>query len=231
MAAEPFPILVGLTGKRALDGKDEVVAEALTAVFQAMDTAFPHSPKVLVTGLAEGADTVATRVALGRAGWRAIGLLPYSRHAYRASFSTDAARYAFDALLADPQLHCHELPPLRPDGADRTGSHGPEYEQLGLWLAEHATILVGVLPAAEGEGRLGGSARVIANRCRGEPDAAGEAILARSTAIAPAPLTLFRSCRPIACPAAAWLGQRPGGQAVRSRPDYPPPHGSPCGRD
>ena len=195
---EALPILVGLSGKRDLRGQEIALRSSLTAAFAALDAAFPHAPKVLVTGLAEGADMLASKLALDRLGWHVFGLLPLPIQDYAATMTDDAARERLQTLLGNPRV-CHRtLAPLaRPAagawpkeiaGCSDTSLH---YEQLGLWLAEHTAVLLTVLPADELANRPGGTARVLQRRLCGAPDAVGRAVIDLSTELA---------CRPILDP-------------------------------
>ncbi|MFZ4406564.1 MAG: hypothetical protein ACOYOH_04445 [Paracraurococcus sp.] len=186
MWAKPLPILVGLSGKRDLGGQDAAAAAALDAAFDRIDAAFPHAPKVLVTGLAAGADMLATEIALRRRAWRGFALLPFAREAYAGTIRDaggDDPMAQFDALLLHPKLRYGELPALPPSDA----GHGPAYEQLGLWLATNCAILLAVMPGTEEPGLAGGTARVVAHRLRGEADAAAAAVIATSLELAQPP--------------------------------------------
>ncbi|MCZ8148166.1 MAG: hypothetical protein O9325_10005 [Roseomonas sp.] len=189
MPGEALPILVGVTGKRDLAGRDEAVRRALTALFDALERAFPASPKVLVTGLAEGSDMLATEVALARPHWRVAGLLAFAEPDFIARFTGgDAARATFTRVTAHPRLRKITLAPLA-DSQPAGPSRGDSYEQLGLWLARNTAILIGVMPADEAEDRLGGTARVLGHRCRGTVDEPAMAVQHRSLEVA-APLPL-----------------------------------------
>lgn len=183
-AAKPLPILVGLSGKRDLGGREEDVRRALGRAIDAIDEAFPDTPKVLVSGLAEGADMLATEVALQRRSWRAMALLPMPLDDYRGTLGSDAARARFDGLMEHRKVRLRALASLKPGVPRPPGSHGPEYEQLGLWLAENSAILLAVMRGDEKPDRLGGTARVVAARLRGEPDAQAAEVMAHSTEVA-----------------------------------------------
>lgn len=188
-AAKPLPILVGLSGKRDLGGREDEVRCALGRAIDAIDEAFPDTPKVLVSGLAEGVDMLATEVALRRRSWRAMALLPMPLDAYRGTLGSDPARTRFDGLLEHRKVRYRVLAPLAA-GVPRTpGSHGPEYEQLGLWLATNTAVLLAVMSGEEQPGKLGGTARVVAHRLRGEPDNEARDVIAHSVEVAePLPL-------------------------------------------
>ncbi len=140
-----------------------------------LDAELPGLPKSLLTGLAEGADTIAAELALGRADWRAEAVLPLARGVYADDF-TGASRDDLDALLIHPRVTVRELATL--SGPAARDMH---YEQLGLWLASHAALLIAVKPASERPGLLGGTARTLAYRLSGQLDAAAQAIVAAST--------------------------------------------------
>jgi hypothetical protein len=179
------PMLVGLSGKRDLKGRDAAVARTLRQVFAALDAAFPGTPKELATGLAAGADLLACEVALERLGWRLLGVLPFEAAAFRATLGEAAPR--FDAALATPRLRHLTLAPLHGLAPGLAADEGA-YEQLGLWLAARCDVLLGVLPAQEPPGLPGGTARVMAHRVGVAPDAVAAAVLRASRELREAPV-------------------------------------------
>ena len=118
-----------------------------------LDVAFPDSPKVLITGLAESSDMLAAEVALERPTWLVVGLLPLPIQTYLGTMSNCATRQQFLTLLEHPRVRHRTLAPLMltehevrsPDLAACSQS-SLHYEQLGLCLAEHATVLLTILP-------------------------------------------------------------------------------------
>jgi len=61
----PLPLVIGITGHRALRPVDRAGLEAwVRAVFEDLRKRYPATPLVLLSPLAEGADRLATRVAL-----------------------------------------------------------------------------------------------------------------------------------------------------------------------
>ena len=194
-----LPLVVGISGKRALGGRDEAVRNALDTLFDRLDERCPHTDKILLSGFAEGADLLAAEAALGRPHWRVVAALPLSAALFREDFSTagDPSEKLkdFDRLLADPRVVQRPLAPLRdrPEGkplAEAALRRGPpgsanalrtdHYEQLGLFLARHCGLLIAVMDRSEQPGRLGGTARVVRQRLEGTPDAEAAAIVARS---------------------------------------------------
>ncbi len=60
------PIVLGLVGHRDLrPGDRDVLKQRLNAIFQQFRDAYPHTPLVLLSALAEGADQLAAEAALG----------------------------------------------------------------------------------------------------------------------------------------------------------------------
>ncbi len=76
------PVLVGITGKRALHGHEDGVRASLRAAFAHIDQATPHTPKVLLSALASGADTIAAEEAVQRKNWAVIAPLPLPEELY-----------------------------------------------------------------------------------------------------------------------------------------------------
>ena len=200
-AAEPLPILIGLSGKRNLLGHEEPLRLTLEDAFATLDAEFPHAPKVLVTGLAEGADTIASEVALARPTWRVAGLLPMELNTYAATMTDDAARDRLRGLLAHPRVSYRELSPLQQGkiGTAATGSSmsSLHYEQLALWLVEHCAVLLVILPADEQSDRPGGTARVARHAREGRPDALGRAVIKASAELSLHPVLEPPRPRPV----------------------------------
>lgn len=185
----PADLLIGVTGKLALGGVEPQVREGLRRAFDAIDAASPHTPKVLLSALAAGADLLAAEAALARPGWRVIAPLPFSPELYRTDFKDAADLARFDAMLGHPEVRAIVLDPLRNPKANRqyvgaelarSPSGNPRrtlhYEQVGLFIAERCALLLAICPADEPPGRVGGSARILRNRTHGPVDAVMEDI-------------------------------------------------------
>lgn len=198
--AERVPILIGITGKRDLKGQDGLVRERLRAAFDTLDREAPRAPKVLLSGMAIGADTIATELALERRNWLVAAVLPFDTETYFEDFNTETLA-ALETLLADPRVKTCALPPLvnpytgesctREELRNSANAANPfrvmHYEQLGLWLAHAATLLIAVLPKDEQPDQAGGTARVVQYRLSGRPDAVAMRVMETSVAVAPPP--------------------------------------------
>jgi cell division protein FtsL len=96
-----FPLLIGISGKRKFDEKDatrdEMISRRVEAeiesVFSKFDDLFPHTPKILLTGVAFGADLIAAKLALCRGDHWAVGaILPFERSIFLEDFDPPAGQ-------------------------------------------------------------------------------------------------------------------------------------------
>jgi hypothetical protein len=200
--AERVPILIGVTGKRDLKDQDEAVRERLRAAFDRLDQEAPNAPKLLLSGMAVGADTIAAALALARPDWLVAAVLPFDTEIYFEDFGGEELA-VLETLLADPRVKTVALPPLvnpytgepctREELRNSANATNPlrvmHYEQLGLWLAHAATLLIAVLPKDEEPDQAGGTARVVQYRLSGRPDTVAARVMEASEVVAP-PLPL-----------------------------------------
>ena len=94
------PIVLGLVGHRDLrPGDRDVLKQRLNEIFQQFRDAYPQTPLVLLSALAEGADQLAAEAALG-SGVFVRAPLPFPPEIYRqsTSFDTDDGRRRLDGL-------------------------------------------------------------------------------------------------------------------------------------
>jgi hypothetical protein len=189
-------VVVGITGKRDLKGKDEAVRGTVRQALAELDTRFPDTPKTLLSALAEGADTIAAEEALARSSWQVVAPLPLRLELYLQDFTAAAAEH-LRGLLKDPRVHMLELDPLldpatgqalelsalsrRPEGSNENRSL--HYEQVGLFIAQNCVLMLAVMPADEQPGRIGGTARIVDFRLRGRPDRHAHAVFERSAVL------------------------------------------------
>jgi len=188
------PIVIGVIGKRHLNGREEWVRSAMQRLFERLDADFVFSPKILLSGLAEGTDTIAAEEALKRGNWEVIAVLPLPLDLYREDFS-EAGAARREAILGNPRVKTLTLPTLL-DARDtgraldlaelhrHSEASNPKrtdhYEQVGLFIADRAALLIAVMPGDEAPGRVGGTARIVHYRLNGQFDDVSKDILARS---------------------------------------------------
>lgn len=153
---------IGLTGHR--DIHPDAVADVRTSLrkeLEALKSRFDALSVELVTGLAEGADMLATEIAL-EIGMPVRAVLPMPRRLYEADF-TGAAREDFLRLADDDRVILQELPlPAGKTDADfLDGSPRDElYARLMDYLVRRSNVLI-ALWDGEVTGLTGGSSDVV----------------------------------------------------------------------
>ena len=158
---EIVPLIIGVTGHRDLRAEElPALKQALNTVFADLQALCPHSPLMLLSPLAEGADRLAAECFLDRPGARLAAPLPLELDSYRQTF--DQGGGDFDRLLL--QAEQVFLIPY-PDGF--SPAEKPDYRRapycyqaLGAYIAEHCHILVALWDQAAPD-KAGGSAEVI----------------------------------------------------------------------
>lgn len=94
------PIVIGVTGHRDIPDSDvDKLAEATRAALDEIAQSSPHSPHVLLSSLAEGADRIAAQVALDK-GWTLGVILPAPAEIYTLDFKATASQADFRKLLS-----------------------------------------------------------------------------------------------------------------------------------
>jgi len=167
---------IGVTGHRDCDPASAVhVRELLEAELTRLQRICTEVPIELVTGLAEGADTIATEIAF-KLGLPVRAVLPMPRALYEADFSGEALE-RFRALADDPRIHVDEIP--LPSGlrAEDVGA-GPVrdtlYARLMNYLVRRSNVLV-ALWDGETTGLKGGTSDVVFNYVSGTTEAGPDA--------------------------------------------------------
>ena len=211
---EAFPFFVGITGKREFSKGPEIAAdcmrsvrERLAKIYDYLERELPSTPKILLTGAAAGADIVAAEEVLfplsqqPRKNWLVLAILPFKRAMFQQDFESDEWS-KFERIVANPRTLEWELPNLRTgDGGRPFQAEDLErkvgasefqkdircrhYEQVGLWIADNANVLLGVMSVEEPADKIGGTARIIACRRGGRPDRIAAEVIAASDEIAP----------------------------------------------
>jgi hypothetical protein len=222
------PIIVGVIGKRELAGKDAGVRSSIAAAFEKLDRDFPLTPKILLSGLADGADRIAADEARRRTRWTLVGVLAFAPEIYAQDFG-EASLEWFEECIRDPKVRVHVLPALtdpatgrafEPSAISRRAgasnpSRSPHYEQVGLYIANAAAIFVAVMPKYEMPGKIGGTARIVNYRVHGVLDDRAKDVIHRSQVLPPQPPIR------IGHPGACWLidVQRPAAGPAQQIPD------------
>lgn len=94
------PLVIGVTGHRDLvDSEVPAIRERVRAFLQGLRASWPHTPLIVASQLAEGADLLVAEEALAL-GLELVFVQPLPLADYRAQMSDDAARARFDKLRA-----------------------------------------------------------------------------------------------------------------------------------
>jgi hypothetical protein len=155
------PLVVGVAGHRDLDARDKDAT--LARVGEALadfEKRWPHSPRVLICGLAEGADQWVCESALNR-GWQVVAGLAAPAAEFIADFSSDEVREQFESLIA----RCLSVQVICPNGTPSP----QRYQEVGQWICRQSQWLIGLWdghPATADQ--PGGTAWVIERFLRGE---------------------------------------------------------------
>jgi hypothetical protein len=169
MHAGLIPIVVGVTGHRDLCPGDLPSLEAaVRGLLERLQHHFPSTPLLVITPLAEGADRLAARVALG-VGAGLVAALPLPRAEYERDFPTTVGE--FSELWDDEgMVHRFELPAL---DVPARGSHtlpaeGKElqYALAGAYVARHSQVLIALWDGEDSDS-VGGTAQVVGYRRTG----------------------------------------------------------------
>ncbi len=174
------PLVIGVTGHRDLRGVDrEPLEAAVRELFVELRAAHPGRPLALLTALAEGADTLVTRVALN-AGARLVVVLPMDPEEYERDFA-GAAHADFIELLHNREVVRRVVVPAVGRTADRLDDEARravQYALAGAYIADHADVLIALWDGRPSD-RVGGTAHVVHYRRAGvfEVDAATAACL------------------------------------------------------
>lgn len=155
------PLIVGAIGHRDVPPADFGPLEArFREVIGDLRSRYRHTPIVVLTALASGADTLAAEAAAAE-GVPYVACLPFEPERYRADFSGDDLT-RFERLVA---------------GAADVRIIGPDYEATGRAIAHAAHVLVAFSDGTE-RGLVGGTSEIVRWRLNGERHRSAELLIA-----------------------------------------------------
>ncbi len=169
MEKGPLPLVVGVTGHRDLVPDDAPrIVERVRALFEELSKSYAHTPLVLMSSLAEGADRLVARTAL-ECGVGLYAVLPMNAQAYEGDFETEASRGEFRELMrrsfnatvvgADANED-----PVQHSGAGRDR----RYALSGAFLVSHSQIMIALWDGDPDE-LLGGTSQIVRFALQGVP--------------------------------------------------------------
>jgi len=174
-----LPLVIGVTGHRDLRDEDvpRIEAEVAGIIARLRHDYLKddgETPIIILSALAEGADRLVARVALGQ-GARLIAPLPMPREEYGRDFEPglkpgNAAE--FDELLAQaiaapvvPFAHGNSLEAVRSNPKKRA----EQYRAVGLFITQHSNVLIAIWDGDESNMATGGTAEVVKFTRQGIP--------------------------------------------------------------
>ncbi len=152
---------IGVTGhrlERLGDLDTGPLDAAITTVLKRIQSAADGNGAptlVMISSIADGADSIAARAALSR-GWALDVVLPFSAEDYAGDFADGPARTAFEQERASARS-VFELPGKR----DADGDAAVAYERAGRVVLTQSDILIAVWDGEPLRGR-GGAAQIVA---------------------------------------------------------------------
>ena len=153
----PLPLLVGVTGHRDLREVDRPgLRDRVRETLARLRRELPHTPLVLLSSLAEGADRLVAVEALA-VGARLHVPLPLPLAEYQTDFRTAESLAEFDGLLARAES-VFEVPTTDPDDP-----RSQRYHRAGEFVAEHCQLLIALWDGS-GAGKPGGTAEIVRRR-------------------------------------------------------------------
>jgi len=158
-----LPLVIAVTGHRDLVAAEiPLIRQRMEELFVDLKEEYPYNRLVIMSPLAEGADTIAAEVALDLE----IDLLvplPKPLDEYLADFNTEEARQKFRDLSTRARQIIelkYAIPPT-PDGFEEDNwINSFPYAHLGTYLCAHCHILLAVWDGQEST-KIGGTASVI----------------------------------------------------------------------
>ena len=183
------PLVVGVTGHRDLRDADlGDLEDAVRRQFRQLEKSHPNRPIVLLSAIAEGADTLVSRIALD-IGAGLVVVLPMSRELYERDFK-GPAHDEFVSLLDDERvLRRVVVPPVgrAARDLDEESTRALQYALAGAYIAHHSDVLMALWDGLPSD-RVGGTAHVVHYRRAGSFDV--DAQTSACLADAPSPFGL-----------------------------------------
>jgi protein-S-isoprenylcysteine O-methyltransferase Ste14 len=169
--AAPLPLVLSVVGHRDLRKEDLATLETrVREILRELRHRYLHTPLVLLSALADGADRLVTRMALDEKVSLSV-LLPMPRHIYETEFGGPSSLEEFTQLMGRADA-CHELPLIDGAAEDQIRQPGPnrdrQYRKLGATLARDSHILIALWDGSPDE-LAGGVAEIIRFRLEEMP--------------------------------------------------------------
>ena len=153
------PILIGVTGHRNIHPGDTKLSDAVKAECARLRKHYKHSPFVVLSSLAGGADRLVARVAMEELSAEQIAVLPMPQNEYERDFLIEELKAEFRSFLSRA---CFVKEASIPEGDACDASRALEGEQrnrqyarAGAIVADHAQVLFAIWDGKPARGRGG----------------------------------------------------------------------------
>lgn len=159
----PIPIVVGVTGHLDLDlraaGAEQALSDAVRGILREVQKNAPHSPLLILSGLAEGADRFVSKLAMQEFGARVVGVLPLPQDLYEDDFP-DSVQEFRTILDAGARV---EMPFIggstRDDVKVQGNRRDAQYAEAGAYIVRQSQMLITLWDG--GKGGEGGTSYVL----------------------------------------------------------------------
>ena len=151
------PILLGVIGHRNIDIREKKLIDAIRVELILLRQRYRHSPFIILSALAEGADRLVAQIAMEELPARLIAVLPLPEQQYERDFVTEESKAEFRSLLNRALSVKAAF-----DGSDPSWTSGGEgrehqYARAGAVIVDHAQILFALWDGQKSRG-VGGTA-------------------------------------------------------------------------
>ena len=163
---DKIPLVLGITGHRNLHPNElKKIRESIRKVIDLLRNKYPHTPLILLSPLAEGADRLVAHIAQEE-DIQVIAPLPLPKAEYLRDFKTQESLEEFDTLLE--KSNWFELPILNQGIEEKESfARNTQYALVGAYVARHSHILLALWDGRE-QSSPGSTHAVIQSRLTGD---------------------------------------------------------------
>lgn len=166
-----LPLVIGITGHRNIRLEDKpILTSRINAFFDELQAMYPHTPLLLLSPLAEGADRLAAEIAFEK-GIEVVAPLPFDSELYENDFNTPELLNEFRELTKKAK-YTFELQILDGSSVGSISEYGDDrdkqYALVGSYIARHCQILLALWDGIPSE-LVGSTAQVVHFKLEGIP--------------------------------------------------------------
>ena len=170
---ETIPIVVGVTGHRAIRPEDEsALLASVKAELTALRDRCPHTPLKLLCSLAEGGDLICARAA-EELGISVLAALPMEYREYVKDFTPEGKKRLDGYIAGAEQVFVTPATEVVPEETDRDFL----FRQAGIYVVIHSHVLLALWDGGEGTPHACGTAEAVDFALQGSYQPASGSIL------------------------------------------------------